>query len=256
MTQPVDVGKKNGQPNPSENGSLKVKLVGKSSKPANAKEIVTRSKFKISESEVASVNESENSKSSRSEQSSRNVGSNDEKLGTRKEVDEDSSVKNITDKATPEISSQPIIRRRTSSKLVKLEKGDGKTAEICNSIAHKDNDPTSSKNTAPKVSDASSRKRPVTNVSDKDTNETYDKEGEEDSNSKKKKPNKITQKKGVSKVKKPNKDTEEDKDDSKDFAPKRRKSIDSDTSKVPKKKPKNNKDIREYVTRSNEKSKS
>ena len=254
MTQPVDVGKKKGQPNPSENGSLKVKLVGKSSKPANGKEIVTRSKSKNSESEVASLNEGENSKSSRSEQSIRNVGSNDEKPGTRKEVDEDSSFKNITDKATPEISSQPIIRR-TSSKLVKLEKGDGKTAETCNSIAHKDNDPTSSKNTAPKVSDASSRKRTVTNVSDKDVNETNDKEGE-DSNSKKKKPNKITQKKGVSNVKKPNKDTEEDKDDSKDFVPKRRKSIDSDTSKVPKKKLKNNKDIHEYVTRSNEKSKS
>ena len=113
MTQPVDVGKKKGQPNPSEDGSAKVKLVGKSSKPANAKEIVTRSKSKISETEVASVTECENSKSSRSEQPIRNVGSNDEQLGTRKEVDEDSSVKNVTDKATPEISSQPIIRRRT-----------------------------------------------------------------------------------------------------------------------------------------------
>ena len=140
--------------------------------------------------------------------------------------------------------------------MVKLGKGAGKAAEISKPIPHKDNVPTSLKNIAPKVSDASSRKRTVTNISANDCNETNDNEGEEESKSKKKKPDRITQKKGVTKVKKPNKDTEEDKDDSKDFAPKRRKSIDSDTSKVPKKKPKNNKDIPEYVTRSNEKSKS
>ena len=112
------------------------------------------------------------------------------------------------------------------------------------------------KNIVPKVSDAPSRKRTVTDISANDGNETNCNEGDEESHSKNKKQKKTPQKKGTTKVKIQNKDTEEDKDDSKDFAPKKRKSKDSDTSKVPKKKPKNNKDICEYVTRSNEKSKS
>ena len=49
------------------------------------------------------------------------------------------------------------------------------------------------------------------------------------------------------------KNNEEQKDDSKDYMPKKCKSKDSDDTKVPKMKPKNNMDIHEYITRSTDK---
>ena len=45
-------------------------------------------------------------------------------------------------------------------------------------------------------------------------------------------------------------DNDEEKDDSKDYAPRRRRRNDSDMGKVPRKKPKGNTDIQQYITRS------
>ena len=93
-----------------------------------------------------------------------------------------------------------------------------------------------------------SRKRSLPKKSTVIENETEPSHDDESSNSTKKiKPSNVPSKLNT-KGKGKRTNNEEEKDDSKDYMPKKHKSNDSDDTKVPKKKPKNNTDIHEYIT--------
>ena len=142
------------------------------------------------------------------------------------------------------IPSQAIIKRKKHVEAVQKSEGSSKSGadtEISDKRLNKKQE---------KCDVTTSRKRSIPKKSTVIRNEKEPSHDDESSKSTKKmKPSNVPSKLNM-KGKGKKKNNEEEKDDSKDYMPKKHKSKDSDDTKVPKKKPKNNMDIHEYITRS------
>ena len=177
----------------------------------------------------------------------KNVFSTDTKKNKNAEVEKEKKTDKFIETSPSLIPSQPIIKRKKHVESVHKSEGSPKSVlvtEISNKGPYKKKE---------KCDVTTSRKRSLPKKSTVIGNKKEPSHDDESSNSTKKikqlnEPSKLD-----TKGKGNRKNNEEEKDDSKDYMPKKCKSKDSDDTKVPKKKPRNNTDICEYITRSTDK---